>query len=71
MLPSAFALRYRHLALGSEHGGKPISLVVGCVLDEVGDGLERFWDELQEGAELGGGDAGIADEGEEFGLLAE
>ena len=44
---------------------------VAGVFDEVGDCLEGAGGELEEGAELGGGDAGVPDEGEELDLVAE
>jgi hypothetical protein len=41
------------------------------VLDQVGDGLQGFWAELEQGPQLGAGDAGVADQGQQFDLLAE
>jgi len=38
---------------------------LGC-RDEVGDGLADFWGDAEEGAELDGGHAEIADHGEQF-----
>jgi hypothetical protein len=51
----------------------PASLRLGLcgVLDEVGDGLAGAGAELEQGTELRAGDAGVADQGEQFDLLAE
>jgi hypothetical protein len=43
----------------------------GSVLDEVGDGLAGARAELQQRAQLGAGDPGVADHGQELDLLAE
>jgi hypothetical protein len=43
----------------------------GGVLDEVGDCLAGAGAEFEEGAQLRARDAGVADQGEQFDLLAE